>query len=68
MTQAKLINKKWEWVTLPLASFRNIQKIHSFMDEEWTIKKKEKKNKKYRSLKMCPFDIILKFKNIVKFN
>ena len=26
------------------------------------------KNKKYRSLKMFPSDIILKFKNIVKFN
>ena len=25
-------------------------------------------NKKYRSLKMFPSDIILKFKNIVKFN
>ena len=26
------------------------------------------KNKKYRSLKMFPSDIILKFENIVKFN
>ena len=26
------------------------------------------KNKKYRSLKICQSDIILKFKNIVKFN
>jgi len=32
-------------------------------DQEDTMK-----NKKYRSLKMFPSDIILKFKNIVKFN
>ena len=32
-------------------------------DQEETMK-----NKKYRSLKMFPSDIILKFKNIVKFN
>ena len=34
------------------------------------IKDQEKriKNKKYRSLKMFPSDIILKFKNIVQFN
>jgi len=32
------------------------------------VQEERMKNKKYRSIKMFPSDIILKFKNIVKFN
>ena len=57
----------------------NIQKIHLFLfsklakvwlkDGQGMDDQEERmKNKKYRSLKMFPSDIILKFKNIVKFN
>ena len=56
-----------------------IQKIHLFLFSKLTkvwLKNRQgmndqeerMKNKKYRSLKMFPSDIILKFKNIVKFN
>ena len=51
----------------------NIQKNHLFLFEGWKDgrgmdnQEERMKNKKYRSLKMFPSDIILKFKNIVKF-
>ena len=41
------------------------------MIEGWTRnddQEERMKNKKYRSFKMFPSDIILKFKHIVKFN
>ena len=54
----------------------NIQKIHLFLFSKLAIvwlkdgqgiedQEERMKNKKYRSLKMFPSDIILKFKNIV---
>ena len=57
----------------------NIQKVNLFLfsklakvwlkDGQGMENQEERmKNKKYRSLKMFPSDIILKFKNVVKFN
>ena len=57
----------------------NVQKNHLFLFSKlakvWLKdgrgmgnQEERMKNKKYRSLKMFPSDIILKFKNIVKFN
>ena len=57
----------------------NIQKIHLFLFSKLALvwlkdgqgmddQEERNKNKKYRSLKMFPSDIILKFENIVKFN
>ena len=57
----------------------NIQQNHLFLfsklaivwlkdGQEMEDQEERIKNKKYRSLKMFPSDIILKFKNIVKFN
>ena len=55
----------------------NIQKIHLFLfsklvwlnDGQGIEDQEERiKNKKYRSLKMVPSDIILKYKNLVKLN
>ena len=62
-----------------MAAAENIQKLHLFLfskfakvwlkDRQGMENQEERvKNKKYRSLKMFPSDIILKFKNIVKFN
>ena len=58
---------------------KNIQNFHLFLfsklvkvwlkDGQGMDDQEERmKNKKYRSLKMFPSDIILKLKNIVKFN